>query len=160
MGARRCYCAKEAAEDLGFEVMQLYVDGLWVKQAGEGQPGDYDALLEEIHARSGLPIALDGIYRWVVFLPSRVNARRPVANRYFGVFRDGEIKVRGIAARRHDTPAFIARVQTRAARAPGARARAGGGPAGGQPFWQRRLAELRAQRPAGACSASCWCPSA
>ena len=32
-------------------------------------------------------------------------------NRYFGVFESGEIKSRGIAARRRDTPAFIARVQ-------------------------------------------------
>jgi DNA polymerase II len=47
----------------------------------------------------------------VVFLPSRVNSRRPVANRYFGVFQSGEIKMRGIAARRRDTPAWIARVQ-------------------------------------------------
>jgi DNA polymerase-2 len=105
--------AKEAAEDLGFAVLQMYVDGLWVQ--GESQdfsrPEAYRALLEEIRTRSGLPIALDGIYRWVVFLPSRVNPRRPVANRYFGVFQDGEIKMRGIAARRHDTPEWIARVQ-------------------------------------------------
>jgi len=38
---------------------------------------------------------MDGVYRWVVFLPSRVNERVPVANRYFGVFQSGEIKVRG-----------------------------------------------------------------
>lgn len=103
--------AKEAAEDLGFEVLQLYVDGLWVKGAPNSTPADLEALLAEVRARSGLPIALDGVYRWVVFLASRVNPRRPVANRYFGVFQDGEIKARGIAARRRDTPPFIARVQ-------------------------------------------------
>ncbi len=100
--------AKETSEDMGYEVLHMYVDGLWVRKP---QMDDLPALLEEIRQRSGLPIALDGIYRWVVFLPSRVNANRSVANRYFGVFESGEIKVRGIAARRRDTAAWIAKVQ-------------------------------------------------
>lgn len=103
--------AKEAAEDLGFEVIQLYVDGLWVRQAGKTHPEDIQPLLLEIQARTGLPIALDGIYRWVVFVGSRQNKARPVANRYFGVFQDGSIKVRGIDARRHDSTPFVAEAQ-------------------------------------------------
>ena len=54
---------------------------------------------------------MDGVYRWVVFLPSRVDERVPVANRYFGVFQSGEIKVRGIEARRRDTAPFISETQ-------------------------------------------------
>ena len=65
----------------------------------------------DITERTGLPISMEGVYRWVIFLPSRVNARVPVANRYFGVFQDGSIKVRGIEARRHDTAPFIAETQ-------------------------------------------------
>jgi DNA polymerase-2 len=68
-------------------------------------------LLDEIVSRTHLPIALEGIYRWVAFLPSRVDERVPAANRYFGVFQDGSIKVRGVEARRRDTPPFIASVQ-------------------------------------------------
>jgi DNA polymerase-2 len=34
-----------------------------------------------------------------------------VANRYFGAFQDGSLKVRGIEARRRDTPLFIAEMQ-------------------------------------------------
>jgi DNA polymerase II len=103
--------AKEAAEDLDGEVLHLYVDGLWIKQKGAAAPSDYQPLLDEIAARTGLPIALDGIYRWVAFLPSRQDPDVPVANRYFGVFQDGSLKVRGIEARRGDTPAFIAQTQ-------------------------------------------------
>ncbi len=103
--------AKETAEDRGFTVLHLYVDALWVCAEGKSHPADFKDLLVETQERSGLPIALDGVYRWVVFLASRQNANRPVANRYFGVFQSGEIKARGIAARRHDTPPFIARVQ-------------------------------------------------
>jgi DNA polymerase II len=57
---------------------------------------------------------LDGIYRWVAFLPARRDKRMPVPNRYFGVFQDGSIKTRGIEARRHDTPRFISDAQMEA----------------------------------------------
>jgi DNA polymerase-2 len=104
--------AKEAAEDLGFTVLHMYVDGLWVHKPGAAQPKAIQPLLLEIAKRTGLPIALDGIYRWVAFLPSRVDARVPVANRYFGVFQDGSLKLRGLEARRGDTCPWIARRQT------------------------------------------------
>ncbi|HPH94606.1 MAG TPA: DNA polymerase domain-containing protein [Anaerolineaceae bacterium] len=110
-GREACLRAKEAAEDLGFEVLHIYVDGLWVQQAGFSSPADFQPLLQEIERRTGLPVGLDGVYRWVAFLPSRLDARVPVANRYFGVFQNGEIKVRGIEARRRDTPPWVAGAQ-------------------------------------------------
>ena len=103
--------AKEAAEDGGFDILHMYVDGLWVQKSGATQPADFEGLLAEVVERTGLPIALDGIYRWVAFLPSRVDERVPVGNRYFGVFQDGSIKVRGLEARRRDTPPWVAETQ-------------------------------------------------
>ena len=103
--------AKEAAEELDFEILHMYVDGLWVHKPGCKTPADFETLLREIAERTGLPISLDGIYRWVVFLPSRVNGDVPVPNRYFGVFQDGSIKVRGIEARRRDSAPFITETQ-------------------------------------------------
>ncbi|MCC6602250.1 MAG: hypothetical protein IT327_03510 [Anaerolineae bacterium] len=103
--------AKETAEDLGYEVLHMYVDGLWVKKQGVQHKEQVRTLLDEITLRTGLPIALEGIYKWVAFLPSRLDARVPVANRYFGVFQNGEIKTRGIETRRHDTSPWIAQVQ-------------------------------------------------
>lgn len=103
--------AKEAAEDLGYTVLHMYVDGLWVKKPGAAQVADFQPLLDEILDRTGLPVGLEGVYRWISFLPSRVDARVPVANRYFGVFQDGSRKVRGIELRRLDTPAFIYELQ-------------------------------------------------
>ncbi|GAB4480456.1 MAG: hypothetical protein Kow0088_22070 [Anaerolineales bacterium] len=103
--------AKEAAEEQGFEVLHLYVDGLWVKKTGAEQVADFQPLLDEIARRTGLPIALEGIYRWIAFLPSRRDERIAVPNRYFGVFQDGSLKVRGLELRRRDTPLWIAEVQ-------------------------------------------------
>ncbi len=115
--------AKEAAEELGFTVLHMYVDGLWVHKQGLNKSSDFDSLVNKIHERTQLPLALDGIYRWICFLPSRQNKKVPVANRYFGIFQSGEIKCRGIELRRHDTPPFLAELQQEAlnilARCPG-----------------------------------------
>jgi DNA polymerase-2 len=103
--------AKETAESMGYEVVHMYVDGLWVKRAGIKTKTAVQPLLDEIESRTGLPIALEGFYKWIAFLPSKMDERVPVPNRYFGAFESGEIKVRGIEMRRHDTPLFIAHVQ-------------------------------------------------
>jgi DNA polymerase-2 len=138
--------AKEAAEGLGFEVLHLYVDGMWIKKPGSVTVADFQPLLDEILTRTGLPIGLDGVYRWVAFLPSRVDARIPVANRYFGVFQSGEIKVRGIELRRHDTPDFIKELQQQMmdilAKAPDAEQARGLIPEV-QALVRRRLADLK-----------------
>jgi len=103
--------AKELVEDRGFRVLHLYVDSLWIHKPGATSPPDYDDLIEEISAATKVSIVLEGIYRWVAFLPSRVDPRQPVANRYFGAFQDGEIKLRGIEARRRDTVAWVREAQ-------------------------------------------------
>ena len=56
-------------------------------------------------------MSLEGVYRWIQFLPSKTVSTRPVPNRYFGLFTQGEMKVRGLACRRSDMPAFIQAVQ-------------------------------------------------
>jgi DNA polymerase-2 len=110
-GREALLLAKEAAEDMGFTVLHMYVDGLWVQQEGYTLPEQFNPLLEEVAHRTGLSIALDGVYRWVTFLPSRMNSKVPVPNRYFGFFQDGSFKMRGIDARRHDMPEFIVKTQ-------------------------------------------------
>jgi DNA polymerase-2 len=103
--------AKEAAEELGFRVLHMYVDGLWVQKEAAAEITDFQPLLEEILDRTGLPVSLEGIYRWIAFLSSRPDPRVPVANRYFGLFENGVWKVRGIELRRSDTPKWIKKVQ-------------------------------------------------
>jgi DNA polymerase-2 len=110
-GREALLLAKEAAEDMGFTVLHMYVDGLWIKQEGYSRPDQFTPLLDEVARRTGLSIALDGVYRWVAFLPSRMNSKVPVPNRYFGFFQDGSFKMRGIDARRHDMPEFVVKTQ-------------------------------------------------
>ena len=102
---------KELVEARGFRVLHIYVDGLWIHKPGARERPDYDALLDDIQEQTGLGIGLEGIYRWLAFLPSRTEPRVAVANRYFGAYQDGSLKIRGIEARRRDTPDFIKETQ-------------------------------------------------
>jgi DNA polymerase-2 len=99
--------AKELVEARGFRVLYMYVDGLWIHKPDARDRPDYESLLAEIHTQTGLNINLEGVYRWLAFLPSRTEPRISAANRYFGAYEDGSIKVRGIECRRRDTPDFI-----------------------------------------------------
>jgi DNA polymerase-2 len=56
-------------------------------------------------------LGVEGKYRWIVFLPSRVLEGVPVLNRYYGVLENGDVKIRGVEARRGDTPAFVVEAQ-------------------------------------------------
>jgi DNA polymerase elongation subunit (family B) len=98
------------AERRGFEVIHGIVDSLWVKKP-RARKEDFEALCTEIQDEIGLPISFEGIYRWVAFLPSRMHEDVPVLNRYFGVFQDGSMKIRGIEARRRDTIKLVSDCQ-------------------------------------------------
>ena len=72
---------------------------------------ELEKLCHKITAATGVKLALAGVYRWLCFMPSRQDPKRPVATRYFGVFEDGSLKVRGLACRRRDTPPLVRRAQ-------------------------------------------------
>ena len=102
--------AARVAERRGFDVVHGIVDSIWVKKERAGRE-DYLELKSEIESETGFAMSFEGIYKWVAFLPSKTDSKIPVLNRYFGAYRDGELKVRGIEARRHDTPPTFAECQ-------------------------------------------------
>jgi len=103
--------AKEVAEDMGFTVLHMYVDCLFVQQEGFRWPSDFTPLMETIVDKTGIPIAMEGVFKWVAFLSSKRDARVPVPNQYFGAFQDGSIKYRGIELRRRDTTLWVRKIQ-------------------------------------------------
>ncbi|MBI2127023.1 MAG: hypothetical protein HYU02_06915 [Thaumarchaeota archaeon] len=98
------------AERRGFEVVHGIVDSLWIEKP-RAKRDDFEDLSKEIEREIGLPLSFEGIYRWVAFLPSRMHEDVPVLNRYFGVFEDGNMKLRGIELRRSDTIKLVADCQ-------------------------------------------------
>ena len=101
------------AEQKGFEIVHGIVDSLYLKKEGATDK-DFIDLCREITDFTGLPISYEGRYRWFVFLPSKIHLGVPVLNRFYGVFQDGKVKVRGIELRRGDTPNIVLQCQDEA----------------------------------------------
>ncbi|MEM2779567.1 MAG: DNA polymerase domain-containing protein [Candidatus Bathyarchaeia archaeon] len=99
------------AEEHGFEVVHGIVDSLWIKKPVV-TPKEVVDFCREAEKLVNVPLSVEGKYRWIVFLPSKIHPEVPVLNRYYGVFEDGRIKMRGIEARRSDTPPLIKEAQT------------------------------------------------
>jgi DNA polymerase-2 len=59
----------------------------------------------------GIDISLEGIYNWILFPASKMDPDITTANRYVGWYKHGDLKMRGIEARRRDTPKFIKSMQ-------------------------------------------------
>jgi len=98
------------AEEHDFEVIHGIVDSLWLKKP-KASAKEVAEFCKEVSNAINVPLNVEGKYRWIVFLPSKVLEGVPVLNRYYGVFENGKIKMRGIEARRRDTPHFIAEAQ-------------------------------------------------
>jgi DNA polymerase II len=110
LGREMLLRAKELVESRGFRLIHALTDSLWVIRPGTSRP-EYEALAEAISRELDLSISLEGIFRWLNFVPSRRNPDKPVPNRYFGVYESGEFKLRGIEVRRSDSPRWVQRIQ-------------------------------------------------
>jgi DNA polymerase-2 len=102
--------AKEIAENRGYRLLHGIIDCVWLKKPGATQ-NDYEELAREISARVGITISLEGIYNWILFPASKTDPMITTANHYVGWYKHGDLKMRGIEARRRDTPKFIKNMQ-------------------------------------------------
>lgn len=101
--------AKEAVERRGYRLLHALVDSVWIAVP----PGaDLEALRRDIESEAGCPLALEGVYKWIRYCPSRRDGLIGVPGRYFGAFTDGTLKARGIALRRRDTPGLLKSMQS------------------------------------------------
>jgi DNA polymerase-2 len=113
------------AERHGFEIIHGIVDSIWIKErtTKPRTSGSKDTkkvtnsdirlnkLKLDIEELTNFSISFEGVYKWIVFDYSKSNPTLPALNRYFGVFQDGTIKMRGIETRRHDTPPLFLNFQ-------------------------------------------------
>ena len=111
-GREKLLHAKEICEEEGFELLHALTDSLWIRRKGLKEE-DVMELCRKISEATGITMNLEGLYRWMAFLPSKGNPESPVANRYFGLFKNGKIKARGLAFRRGDTPRLVQEAQLR-----------------------------------------------
>jgi DNA polymerase elongation subunit (family B) len=100
------------AESKGFEVVHGIIDSVYIKKKNISEKEVKD-LCREIEQLVGIPISFEGIFKWVVFLPSINNPKRPLPSTYYGVFKNGNIKARGIEVRQKRSPQLIKYFQQR-----------------------------------------------
>ena len=97
---------KELAEEMSLEVLHGIVDCLWVKGTGDGSATE--KFKQAVEEQTGILTEKED-YHWIVFLPLADGGG--AYNRYFGLLTSGRVKVRGVMARRGDTPPYVARMQ-------------------------------------------------
>jgi len=93
---------KELAEGMDFQVLHGIVDCLWVI----GEP--IASFKEAVERETGIQTEVDS-YDWIAFLPMADGFG--AYNRYFGRLDSGKMKIRGVMARKGDTPEYVLRMQ-------------------------------------------------
>ncbi|MHB8118129.1 MAG: DNA polymerase domain-containing protein [Methanothrix sp.] len=93
---------KELAEGMDFQVLHGIVDCLWVM----GEP--IASFKEAVERETGILTEVDS-YDWIAFLPMADGSG--AYNRYFGRLDTGKMKIRGVMARKGDTPEYVLRMQ-------------------------------------------------
>src|SRR5881296_1504907 len=98
------------AQARGFKLVHGIVDSMWLSRP-EATAADYEALCELLNRDLRIPLSFEGQYKWIVFLDSKIDPQAQVLNRYYGIFQNQTLRVRGIDLRRHDTPEIVRKCQ-------------------------------------------------
>lgn len=94
------------AEHHGYDIIHGIIDSLYLhkKNLSESEVKEF---CKELYLETGIPVSFEGIFKWIVFLPSINDPERPVPARYYGVFTNGTIKARGIEIRQQSAPLIV-----------------------------------------------------
>jgi len=98
---------KDLAEGFGYDILHGIIDSLWLKPNGHN---DHEWFCRYVSRHIGLPLELKGVYKWIVFLPCKGTGMGAL-NKYYGLFNNGKLKVRGIELRKHDAPVIVKKAQ-------------------------------------------------
>jgi DNA polymerase-2 len=98
---------QEIGNEMGLETVHGIVDSLWLRSGGEI---DYDHITEfcrRVTEDVDIEMSLKGVFKWMVIPSSRLHPLVAPLNRYYGVYKNGGIKTRGIEMRRRDTCLYV-----------------------------------------------------
>jgi len=91
--------------------MQILIRSL-LNPAGRTPADQYDTLVNVLRRETGLPISLEHDFKFLVLLPLEASEKIEALKQYYGVTQEGQLVVRGVEIRRHDTPNLIKEFQT------------------------------------------------
>lgn len=98
---------QEIGEEMGLEMVHGIVDSLWLRSESDIEYDRIVKFCERVTEEVEIAMSPKGVYRWMVIPSSRLHPSIAPLNRYYGVYRNGAIKTRGIETRRRDTCLFV-----------------------------------------------------
>jgi len=105
----------EIAQKHGCKIVHGIVDSMWLKDTKSRSSDEFITITKQvakqISEETKIPMSWDGMFDFIVFLPSQADPDIPTLNHYWGIKNNGEIKVRGIEVRRRDIPKIIKQAQ-------------------------------------------------
>ena len=104
---------KDIVQELGYELIYADTDSVFIKiPNGRTAANQYEKLVSILRRETGLPISIEHNFKYLVLLPLEASEKIEALKQYYGVTHEGQLVVRGIEIRRHDTPKFIKKFQT------------------------------------------------
>ncbi|MHA2360131.1 MAG: DNA polymerase domain-containing protein, partial [Candidatus Thorarchaeota archaeon] len=98
---------QDIGETMGLEMIHGIVDSVWLKFQGEIDHENITEFCERVTNEVDIKMSPKGVYRWMVIPSSRLHPSIAPLNRYYGVYKNGGIKTRGIEIRRRDTCLYV-----------------------------------------------------
>jgi DNA polymerase elongation subunit (family B) len=102
---------KDIVQEFGYELIYADTDAAFVHKNNASKQ-DYDELKAIVGKNTGMSLSLEYHYKFIVLLPLEADEKLEALKHYFGITYDGELVMRGIETRRHDSPNFIKQFQT------------------------------------------------
>ena len=104
---------KDVVQKLGYELIYADTDSVFVKNgSGIATTDQYEKIVSILRKETSLPISIEHNFKFLVLLPLEASEKIEALKQYYGVTHDGQLVVRGVEIRRHDTPNLIKQFQT------------------------------------------------
>jgi len=98
---------QDIGEEMGFEMIHGIVDSVWLKSEKDICHEKIAEFCKRVTEEVDIQMSPKGVYKWMVIPSSRLHPSIAPLNRYYGVYRNGSIKTRGIETRRRDTCLYV-----------------------------------------------------
>jgi DNA polymerase elongation subunit (family B) len=104
---------KDVVQKSGYELIYADTDSVFIKNgSGIATTDQYQKIVNILRKETGLPISIEHNFKFLVLLPLEASEKIEALKQYYGVTHDGQLVVRGVEIRRHDTPNLIKQFQT------------------------------------------------
>jgi DNA polymerase elongation subunit (family B) len=104
---------KDIVQKLGYDLIYTDTDSVFIKNSNRIATTDqYERIVSILRKETGLPISIEHDFKFLVLLPLEASEKIEALKQYYGVTHDGQLVVRGVEIRRHDTPNLVKEFQT------------------------------------------------